>query len=119
VSGIPIAIAASFAPIHARNNIAQGALMGDHAVLVWLPRGEAIPIEAFAKGYVVLQRISSSTVVRYRTFGPTGGLTNQDISAVRGRCRSEVLSGSVTIRNSRRDAAQGTISLNLESFPQP
>ena len=32
-SGIRIAIAASFAPIHARNNIAQGVLMGDHALL--------------------------------------------------------------------------------------
>ncbi len=32
-SGIRIAIAASFAPIHARNNVAQGVLMGDHAVL--------------------------------------------------------------------------------------
>src|SRR5438445_12768542 len=30
-SGIRIAIAASFAPIHARNNINQGVLMGDHA----------------------------------------------------------------------------------------
>src|SRR5687768_8184209 len=30
-SGIRIAIAASFAPIHARNNISQGVLMGDHA----------------------------------------------------------------------------------------
>ena len=32
-SGIRIAIAASFAPIHARNNISQGVLMGDHAML--------------------------------------------------------------------------------------
>ena len=29
-SGIRIAVAASFAPIHARNNISQGVLMGDH-----------------------------------------------------------------------------------------
>ncbi len=33
VSGIRIAIAASFAPIHARNNINQGLLMGDHDML--------------------------------------------------------------------------------------
>src|SRR6476660_1601830 len=32
-SGIRIAIAASFAPIHARNNVSQGVLMGDHAML--------------------------------------------------------------------------------------
>ena len=35
-SGIKLAIAASFAPIHARNNINQGVLMGDHAVLARL-----------------------------------------------------------------------------------
>jgi 3-isopropylmalate/(R)-2-methylmalate dehydratase large subunit len=50
-SGIRIAIAASFAPIHARNNIAQGVLMGDHAMLVRLQEGESIPLEEFAKGY--------------------------------------------------------------------
>jgi 3-isopropylmalate/(R)-2-methylmalate dehydratase large subunit len=49
-SGIRIAIAASFAPIHARNNIAQGVLMGDHAMLVRLQAGEGIPLEEFMKG---------------------------------------------------------------------
>src|SRR6202011_3541307 len=39
-SGIGIAIAASFAPIHARNNISQGGLMGDHEILRRLQRGE-------------------------------------------------------------------------------
>src|SRR5215213_518423 len=43
-SGIRIAIAASFAPIHARNNVSQGVLMGDHAMLVRLQRGESIPL---------------------------------------------------------------------------
>src|SRR5438105_5342090 len=43
-SGIRIAIAASFATIYARNNISQGVLMGDHAMLVRLQRGEAIPL---------------------------------------------------------------------------
>ncbi len=50
-SGIRIAIAASFAPIHARNNIAQGVLMGDHALLLRLQAGEAVPLEEFARGY--------------------------------------------------------------------
>src|SRR5215470_16263083 len=50
-SGIRIAIAASFAPIHARNNIAQGVLMGDHAVLRRLQAGEAIARAEFARGY--------------------------------------------------------------------
>ena len=49
-SGIRLAIAASFAPIHARNNINQGVLMGDHDVLRRLQRGEQIPIAEFTKG---------------------------------------------------------------------
>jgi homoaconitase/3-isopropylmalate dehydratase large subunit len=55
-SGIRIAIAASFAPIHARNNISQGVLMGDHALLRRLQEGEAVPLEEFAKGYDVITR---------------------------------------------------------------
>jgi 3-isopropylmalate/(R)-2-methylmalate dehydratase large subunit len=50
-SGIRIAIAASFAPIHARNNIAQGVLMGDHAQLARLERGESIPLAEFQQGW--------------------------------------------------------------------
>jgi 3-isopropylmalate/(R)-2-methylmalate dehydratase large subunit len=50
-SGIRIAIAASFAPIHARNNIAQGVLMGDHAMLARLQAGEAVPLEEFTRGW--------------------------------------------------------------------
>jgi 3-isopropylmalate/(R)-2-methylmalate dehydratase large subunit len=49
-SGIKIAIAASFAPIHARNNINQGVLMGDHAMLRRLQEGEGVPLEEFCQG---------------------------------------------------------------------
>jgi 3-isopropylmalate/(R)-2-methylmalate dehydratase large subunit len=49
-SGIRLAIAASFAPIHARNNINQGVLMGDHAMLCRLQQGEKIPIAEFTQG---------------------------------------------------------------------
>jgi 3-isopropylmalate/(R)-2-methylmalate dehydratase large subunit len=49
--GIKIAIAASFAPIHARNNINLGTLMADHAVLARLQRGEGVPLAEFTKGY--------------------------------------------------------------------
>jgi 3-isopropylmalate/(R)-2-methylmalate dehydratase large subunit len=49
-SGIKIAIAASFAPIHARNNVAQGVLMGDHALALRLQAGERIPLREFQKG---------------------------------------------------------------------
>ncbi|HEX7185610.1 MAG TPA: aconitase family protein [Thermoanaerobaculia bacterium] len=50
-SGIRIAIAASFAPIHARNNISQGVLMGDHGQLRRLQAGEGIPLSEFYEGY--------------------------------------------------------------------
>jgi len=57
-SGIRIAIAASFAPIHARNNIAQGVLMGDHAMLRRLQAGESLPLAEFQKGWdPITQRI--------------------------------------------------------------
>ena len=47
--GIRIAIAASFAPIHAANNINQGVLMGDHTMLARLERGEDVPLEEFCR----------------------------------------------------------------------
>src|SRR5205823_14237486 len=50
-SSIRIAIAASFAPIHAGNNINQGLLMGDHDMLVGLQRGEGVPLEKFYEEY--------------------------------------------------------------------
>ncbi|HZS39978.1 MAG TPA: aconitase family protein [Polyangia bacterium] len=55
-SGIRIAIAASFAPIHAQNNINQGVLMGDHALLGRLQAGESIPLAEFARGKDPLTR---------------------------------------------------------------
>ena len=56
-SGIRIVIAASFAPIHARNNVAQGVLMGDHAILRRLQAGEAVALEAFTRGYDPITRV--------------------------------------------------------------
>jgi 3-isopropylmalate/(R)-2-methylmalate dehydratase large subunit len=56
-SGIRIAIAASFAPIHARNNIAQGTLMADHAVLRRLQEGEAVPLKEFMAGCDPVERL--------------------------------------------------------------
>ena len=49
--GIRVAFAASFAPIHARNNINQGVLMGGYDILRCLQAGEEIPLEEFTKGY--------------------------------------------------------------------
>jgi 3-isopropylmalate/(R)-2-methylmalate dehydratase large subunit len=50
-SGSRLAIASSFAPIHARNNINIGQLMGDHAMLRRLEAGEAIPLSEFTRGH--------------------------------------------------------------------
>src|SRR5512134_1821583 len=55
-SGIRIAVAASFAPIHARNNINQGVLMGDHALLLRLEAGEQVPLGEFGRGWDALTR---------------------------------------------------------------
>ncbi len=56
-SGIRIAIAASFAPIHAGNNINQGLLMGDHHILSRLQAGEGIPFEEFIRGYDPIKQL--------------------------------------------------------------
>ncbi len=56
-SGIRIAVAASFAPIHAGNNINQGLLMANHAMLARLQAGEAIPIEEFCRGYDAITQL--------------------------------------------------------------
>ena len=50
-SGSRLAIASSFAPIHARNNINIGQLMGDHAMLERLEAGESIALSEFTRGH--------------------------------------------------------------------
>jgi 3-isopropylmalate/(R)-2-methylmalate dehydratase large subunit len=55
--GIRIAIAASFAPIHAANNINQGVLMGGYDVLRRLQDGEAVPLDDFTRGYDPIRKL--------------------------------------------------------------
>ena len=50
-SGSKLAIASSFAPIHARNNINIGQLMGDHTMLRRLEAGESIALAEFTQGH--------------------------------------------------------------------
>ncbi len=60
-SGSRLAIASSFAPIHARNNINIGQLMGDHALLRRLEAGESIPLDEFTAGHdAITMRIIES-----------------------------------------------------------
>ncbi|MBK7535511.1 MAG: aconitate hydratase [Myxococcales bacterium] len=50
-AGSRLAIASSFAPIHARNNINIGQLMGDHALLARLERGETVALSELTAGH--------------------------------------------------------------------
>ncbi len=50
-SGIRISVAASFAPIHAGNNINQGLLMASHDMLMRLQAGEGVPLREFYEKY--------------------------------------------------------------------
>ncbi|MEZ4361390.1 MAG: aconitase family protein [Kofleriaceae bacterium] len=50
-AGSRLAIASSFAPIHARNNINIGQLMGDHGLLARIERGETIELSEFTEGH--------------------------------------------------------------------
>jgi len=56
-SGIRIVIAESFAPIHERNNLNLGQLMGDHSMLERLQNGESIPLSEFTSGYDPISRL--------------------------------------------------------------
>jgi 3-isopropylmalate/(R)-2-methylmalate dehydratase large subunit len=56
-SGIKLVIAASFAPIHARNNINLGQLMGNHAMLSRLQAGKSIPLNEFTDGHDPITRM--------------------------------------------------------------
>jgi len=56
-SGIRIAVAASFAPIHARNNVNQGVLMADHSMLDRLQAGEGIPLQELSRSYDPITRL--------------------------------------------------------------
>jgi 3-isopropylmalate/(R)-2-methylmalate dehydratase large subunit len=56
-SGSRLAIASSFAPIHARNNINIGQLMGDHAMIARLEAGESVPRSEFTKGHDAITKL--------------------------------------------------------------
>ena len=66
-SGSRLAIASSFAPIHARNNINLGQFMGDHAMLRRLERGETIPLAEFTHGHdaITVQIIESGGLLAF------------------------------------------------------
>ena len=56
-SGIRLVIAESFAPIHERNNLNLGQLMGNHDMLKKLENGESIDLEEFTEKYDPVSRL--------------------------------------------------------------
>ncbi len=56
-SGVRIVIAASFAPIHERNNLNLGQLMGDYSMLKRLQEGEGVPLSEFTKRYDPVSKV--------------------------------------------------------------
>ena len=50
-------IAESFAPIHERNNLNLGQLMGNHSMLERLQNGESVPLSEFTSGYDPISRL--------------------------------------------------------------
>ena len=75
-AGIKIVIAASFAPIHERNNINLGQLMGDYAILERLQAGESINLSEFVAKYDDVTKI---IVQKGGLFPFAKSLKNQEI----------------------------------------
>ena len=75
-SGIKIVIAASFAPIHERNNINLGQLMGSHDMLKRLQDGESVELREFTNQYDPVTRLIIESGGLF-AFAP--GVTNQTI----------------------------------------
>ena len=73
--GIELVIAASFAPIHARNNVNLGQIVGDYAQLERLQDGEEIPLAEFTAQYDPVTRaiLESGGLFRFARCGRPRG----------------------------------------------
>ena len=76
-SGIRIVIASSFAPIHERNNINLGQLMGDYSTLERLQNGESVALEDFTSKY---DPVTKLIIENGGLFPFAEKLSNQEIS---------------------------------------
>jgi 3-isopropylmalate/(R)-2-methylmalate dehydratase large subunit len=96
--GIRLAIAASFAPIHAANNINQGVLMGGYDVLRRLQGGEAVPLEEFTRGYDPIKKM---VVAQGGLFNFSRALRARDVEIPRPdtRARSLTMAEKVIARH--------------------
>ncbi|MGE0639388.1 MAG: aconitase family protein [Thermoanaerobaculia bacterium] len=84
-AGIRIAIAASFAPIHARNNLNLGTLMGGYDVLRRLQSGEGVPLEEFTRGHdpITRQIIEAGGLFPYSKALAAGSITPPPLTTQR------------------------------------
>lgn len=75
-AGIRLVIAASFAPIHERNNINLAQLMADHSTLERLQNGENIPFTEFTDKYdlITKQIINSGGLFAFANKLQEGGI---------------------------------------------
>ncbi|MEW6745517.1 MAG: aconitase family protein [Planctomycetota bacterium] len=83
--GIRLAVAASFAPIHARNNVNLGVLMGNYDMLRRLQDGEAIPITEFTRG---LDPVTSRIIEHGGLFPFAKALAEKRVSIPKPRTRA-------------------------------
>jgi 3-isopropylmalate/(R)-2-methylmalate dehydratase large subunit len=109
-SGIRIAIAASFAPIHARNNINQGVLMGDHSIVARLQAGEEIALSQFTRGWDAL----TAQIIEH------GGLFNFTKAFARGEVELPPLSSSARpMTMAEKILARHVVDRRGEAFVKP
>ena len=106
-SGIRIAIAASFAPIHAANNINQGVLMGDHALLERLQAGERIDLDEFYRRYdpITQLKVQSGGLFAFSKAAAAGDL---DLPESEEHARPQTMAEKILSRH-RLDSTNGSV----------
>ena len=84
-SGIRIVIAASFAPIHERNNINLGQVMGNHQMLERLQNGDSIPLTEFTQQYDSVTKLilENGGILPFAKKLKDGGVELPSVSTVR------------------------------------
>ncbi len=106
--GIRLAIAESFAPIHARNNINQGVLMGDHDLLRRIEAGETIPLDDFMQGR---DEITQSIIRQGGLFKYARALQAGEIQAPKVSQESRPLTMAEKILAKHAVGASGNVSV--------
>ena len=82
-AGIRLVIAASFAPIHERNNVNVGQLMGDHAKLARLMEGETLSVAEFTADY---DPVTTLIIESGGLFEFSKRLANGEVTVTKNEC---------------------------------